>query len=463
MEEKLSQREKSIIVFSILACFWVVYYVWCFPGNMVWDSGTSIAWYLNLDRSNNNLPYFQNWLMGSFYSFGKLFGEPIIGIGLYCLIQMALEMILLTKIMLYLTREEIAGRAGYLPLILYCLMPLFPIYAMCMAKDANFGLAILLFEYYAIQYANEKRAFLENRGKTAGMAAAVILCALFRNLGGIIPAAVFVIITLAKGKKQARIISVATLAAVLMIYYAIPPLLGIPPGDRRENMSMPLQTTAYYIHQVPEEVTEEEKRIIDSVVGYEEMMELYNPHIADPIKDISDFDAEKQKNFLKMWAGMIAKHPKVMLDGFIQSTYVYYTPDAVNEARKPHASYSIAISDEHKDKLGLRFDQTAKEHAQDAVEAAMDLPVVGVFAKIGIYSWILAAITLLTIIFRRARKYFICCVPLIMVFIGCLLSPVNGYYRYAYSMILSIPVVLIPVITETVRGFREKSGRAHGK
>ena len=28
-----------------------------------------------------------------------------------------------------------------------------------------------------------------------------------------------------------------------------------------------------------------------------------------------------------------------------------------------------------------------------------------------------------------------------MVLVACMLSPVNGYYRYAYPMILSVPVM----------------------
>lgn len=456
MQNGLSRKDKGIIVFSALACFWVVYYLWCFPGNMVWDSGTSIAWYLNLDRTNHNLPYFQNWLMGTFYSLGRLFGAPIFGVGVYCLLQMLLEMMLLTKILLYLSEADQIGRAAYVPLVLYCLMPLFPIYALSMAKDSNFALAILLFEYFALQYANEKEMFFANPAKTGGLAVAIILMALFRNSAGLIPALAFIIICLINRKHQAILISVTALLGVLLVQYAVPGLFGIPPVDMRENMSMPLQTTAYYIHQVPEEVTQEEKEIIDSVVGYQEMMDLYDPQIADPIKDISDFDAPKQKRFLKMWAGMIAKHPKVMLDGFYQSTYVYYTPDAVCLARKPHASYSIAISDENKDRLDLRFDQSAKENAQDTVETALNLPGVSVFAKIGIYSWILIGITLVTVLIRRVRRFFFCCVPLLMIFAGCLLSPVNGYYRYAYSMILSIPVVATAVTAGTICGFRHK-------
>ena len=35
---------------------------------------------------------------------------------------------------------------------------------------------------------------------------------------------------------------------------------------------------------------------------------------------------------------------------------------------------------------------------------------------------------------------------LMMVLIACLLSPVNGYFRYAYPLVLSTPVILTAVM-----------------
>lgn len=460
MHTKLSRRTRSVIVFTVLLCSWLIYVIWCFPANMVWDSGTSLAWYLNLDRSNNNLPYFQNWLIGWFYSLGKLIGSPVAGISIYCFLQMLLELVLLTKVVVRLSEMKTVGLPAYVPVILYALVPLFPVYAFRMAKDSNFAIAILLFEYYAIQYADNKEAFLENRQKLIALGVSVVLMALLRNHAGYLPALAFLAVALLNRKRLATIVSLATAAAVAVVCFAIPAIFGVPQPEQKENMSLPLQMVAYYAQHLPDEVTEEEKAVIDSVVGYDRMLELYKPDIADPIKNISVFTPETQKNFLSMWLKMIWKHPGVMLRGFIRSTDVYFKPGAVNRAKKPQASCGITISNKVAEPLGLKVEQPGADNAKQAIEDAMNLPVLGIFSKIGLYTWILIGMTLLTLIFKKLRRYFFCCVPLLMVFAGCLLSPVNGNYRYAYSMILSIPIVLVPVLAETVQLIRNRIRRS---
>ena len=82
--EKLRSLGKARVIFGILLVCWMPWGVFCFPGNLPWDAGTSIAWFLNLDRSNVNNPWFQNLWMGLFFQAGNLLGLPKLGIYLYC-------------------------------------------------------------------------------------------------------------------------------------------------------------------------------------------------------------------------------------------------------------------------------------------------------------------------------------------------------------------------------------------
>ena len=78
--EKLRSLGKARVIFGILLVCWMPWGVFCFPGNLPWDAGTSIAWFLNLDRSNVNNPWFQNLWMGLFFQAGNLLGLPKLGI-----------------------------------------------------------------------------------------------------------------------------------------------------------------------------------------------------------------------------------------------------------------------------------------------------------------------------------------------------------------------------------------------
>ena len=43
--------ECILIVLTILLIVWIPWAVLCFPGNILYDAGTSIAWFLNLNRN----------------------------------------------------------------------------------------------------------------------------------------------------------------------------------------------------------------------------------------------------------------------------------------------------------------------------------------------------------------------------------------------------------------------------
>ena len=52
-------------------------------------------------------------------------------------------------------------------------------------------------------------------------------------------------------------------------------------------LSVPFQQSARFVRDHPEEVTEEEYRVLDSVLGMEDLGQRYNPRNADPVKGFS--------------------------------------------------------------------------------------------------------------------------------------------------------------------------------
>ena len=64
----------------------------------------------------------------------------------------------------------------------------------------------------------------------------------------------------------------------------------------------------------------------------------------------------------------------------------------------------------------------------------------------GIYAWIAILMTVCALFVKRLRKFLPCCLLLMMVLGACVLSPVNGYFRYIYPLVLCTPVVLTGVL-----------------
>lgn len=132
------------------------------------------------------------------------------------------------------------------------------------------------------------------------------------------------------------------------------------------------------------------------------------------------------------------------LKAFYLQTNAYYTPQIVRSDLKRHALVGISgTSDTFLETAGLKGDENAKIYDLAALDdISVEIPFFGLFAKIGLYTWLLliAAVRL----FQKGQAiYLISFAPIVMVFIGCCLSPVNGCYRYAFPMILSTPILFV--------------------
>ena len=431
---------KQWILSGILLIAWIPWGIMCLPGNLPWDAGTGIAWFLGLDRSNVNNPYFQNLLFGSFYSIGQGLGFPALGICIYCWLQMILEAILMGHIVAYLS-DRWAGKAAYGLIAFYGLLPVFPIYAFMMGKDSNIAIGILWFVFLLLRSAGEREGFWSRKSNVAGIAAMPAVLSLLRNFAGWVPLIIVVVLLLRWRKKAGIIPAVISAAVMIFVSMIVPRIAGIPAAEIKEEMCMPLQTAAYYVQQHPEEVTPEERETIESVVDWEIFTESYNPNIADYIKDPSHFTPETRGKFLAMWFGMLRKHPGTILEGWRQSIWIYFDFSAQSPI-KSHVFLGVGgINPEMQEPLGLTMRPAGNYTAGRIWSKAITLPVIRQLQCIGLYSWLALGMALAGLILKRLRKFVPCCLMLLMVLGACMLSPVNGYYRYAYPMILSVPVV----------------------
>ena len=131
-----------------------------------------------------------------------------------------------------------------------------------------------------------------------------------------------------------------------------------------------------------------------------------------------------------------------MLDGIFRGTNIYFVP-WLNYSGKPHIVAGFGIKD--RKMLGLFNNNPHIETIKAIDQFFLGIPLIGWLSKIGIYFWLTIAGFVMMII-RKAGRFHLCFPMLFMIIIGCMLSPVDGYYRYAYPLILSIPVVFEALI-----------------
>ena len=234
------------------------------------------------------------------------------------------------------------------------------------------------------------------------LAALPAILGLLRNFGGAIPLVVFMVLALIKLKKAGILPAAASAVLLLVFTLAVPKLAGIPDGQIREQMSMPLQTVAYYAQEHPDEITEEEKETISKVIDYDVMMENYTPAIADPIKNESEFTPETRAEFLKMWLGMLKKHPGTILEGWRRSTDIYFSFFDMSVV-KSHYFVGVCYSESLHDTLGIYNFDRGNYVAKGVYHVSMMIPVIRTLQLIGLYSYLTSLLTLGTLVWKRRK------------------------------------------------------------
>ena len=434
---------------------WLPVCLLCMPGNIMWDTGSSIGQFLGIVYVTPNNPYFLNFFYGSVAYLGKLLGSANIAVFVYCLLQSALFIWLLSDMIAYI--GERSAWAGYILLLLYGLAPIFPVYSMSMAKDTSLAAALLIYLTLTLRAVAEP-GFLTDSRNMFRVGMSIVLISLVRNQAGWLPAVILLLYAVFVSKQRTVIVSsAAVVLAVAFFTVFLPRALLIPRGELRENMSAPLQTMAHYAMRHPEDMTDEDKQIISCVIDYDTMIAKYDPEISDPIKNIAVFDQDTTGPFITLWFSKFMKHPDTMAEGFYKSTHVYLVPGEESTS-KPHVTIGFDVYAKTKEYLGLSNVNPNLNTLRAYVRGWLDRPGLRLLVTIGLYTVILLCSLLLMLVFKNGR-YILCLGPLMMVLVGCLFSPVNGYFRYAYAMIAGVPVLFADMLVTIVGQAKEKKLR----
>ncbi|MCF2555210.1 DUF6020 family protein [Faecalicatena contorta] len=447
--ENVSDKKMFVLVSLTVFLLWVPYVIMCLPGNIMYDTGTSIMYFLGISRENVNNPFFQTFLYGCIYKIGVLFGNVNIGVFFYNLVQLCAYILVISYSVVLLKKKKVPQYLLVGVVLLYGLLPIFPVYAFTMGKDSNFALCLMTFCVLIFELISDNQSFFDNNKKISLLFITAVLLGLLRNQAYLI-----VVICLCgcyfvqSTKKNKKIIGIA-LFLVLIVNLVFPRLVQIPKTDVSENLSIPLQQTAYYVNRYADEITEEEQEIIDEVIPYD-AMQLYNPGISDPIKDKFKDSADKKAllNYLKVWCKHLINHPTAYLKAYYYGSYAYYSPDAERSDLKSHIFAGYTLDEDVYKETQLQPNKNIGIELVKKIDNMITkLPIIGLFQKIGIYSW-MVVLMFFYLMLKKKFKYVLCICPLLFVFIGDCCSPVNGYFRYAFPMIVCVPVICLAVIFE---------------
>ena len=427
----------------LLIC-WSPYFYILFPGSVSTDSVTQMKSLIGVVPLTNANPIFQTFLVGLSMFLGKLFNNMDYGILIYTATQAICMAILLAYTLQFFLNAGVKTVFVYNCFVFFAFLPHFPLYALCVGKDTNFAMCILLFVLvlYKLLYSPKKISIYS----IIILSLISIMCMLLRNVGILLVSfslLSFIVYFIIKKNRLASfatsIALLSTLTCYVLLHLLILPQFNVAPSPTSENYSVPVQQVARIAkeHNFNKKTHPE----LDALLPIEELVANYEPELSDPIKNLYNLHISKNEegDFFSIWKTLIKTYPVSALKATFHNSFGYFTPGYIyskkamfligRQGRIDHLSpqYQFTVNPRTK-QLSSYLDKLNKN------------PIFRFLFAPGLYG--LFTIFVGIVLLSKKSKDLLVYFPILFVFIGTLFSAVNAYTRYAFSLYLCFPILL---------------------
>lgn len=448
---------KTTILILLIA--WLPYIISFYPGIVSPDPSNQIIQYYNKPTSyskcvnllndnvliTNHHPVFHTFILGGFASIGESLININFGIFLFSLFQIILLLSALTYILVYLKKENVSFIYRFIILLFFALTPVFPLYAMSPVKDTFFGILLVFYIIEMHKLITKKEYHLINY---IVLAILILLMMLVRNNGifMVLFSLPLLLFFLKDQRIQISLVIIMSLGAYGLHNKVLLPKMYITPGSIREVLSVPFQQTARYTKYYSNEQTEEEKEIIDRILGYDDLAKRYDPDLSDKVKNEFKKTATKEdlKDYFKVWFKGLLKHPATYINATANNMYGYFYPNTTNwyVYYRYFDQLEKAGFDYHYNNLNI----TRNVLSTYAVSYAY-IPFIGATVNIGFISWTYLFL-LVYLVIEKNKKLIPLLLPALTLLLTVIVGPVNTYFRYIFPIFLTLPLIIGLIMKE---------------
>lgn len=445
---------------AILIC-WSIYVIAFYPIILSPDPSFQIKQFFNirtkyadyailLDNNvflTNHHPVFHTMILGYSLKLGRFLLNDNFGLFIYSLTQLLVLAFTLSLTIKYLNENNVNKKIVFIVLLLYCFIPMFPLYAMSGVKDTYYTCFIILYVMKLDKIIRSKQEKLSYKEMIQLLLIMFAVC-LFRNNGIYVLILSFPLILIYSKKyfQTLLVIFIGVLAFYGTYTKVLLPSLKITDGSIRETLSIPFQQTARYVKYYNKDLSKNDIKVIDKVLGYETLAKRYNPTISDPVKnEFNKYTTKKELlAYLKVWFKCFFKHPLVYIEATLNNIYGYFSPQSTNWYI--YYKYDTRITE---DKLvNYHFNKLSSLRLilSSFAQGFPYIPLIGLISNIGFNTWLLLGLTTYSI-FKKKKEYLIVLSPLLISLLICVASPVNTYFRYAMPFIFIMPFIFTLIVT----------------
>ncbi len=441
------------VTILILLIAYLPYIISFYPAILSPDPSNQIKQYYNLPTHyiegvklidnnvliTNHHPVFHTFILGGFTKLGDKLLNLNFGLFLFSLFQIFLIISAMTYLLVYLKNIKVPFISRFIILLIFALVPVFPLYTLSSVKDTFFG-ALLVF--YLIEMHKLIKGKKYSLIEYISLGLLCLFMMLVRNNGLFI--ILFSFPFLIHEEKRQKLILILVLLSTILVYEAhnkiLLPALHITNGSVREVLSIPFQQTARYVKYYPNTITKEDQQVIDKILNYDTLATRYKPNISDPVKN--EFNKETTTQdliaYFKVWLKYLFRHPGVYIDATINNVYGYFYPNTSNWY--VYYNYDERLIESYLDYHYNNLNITRNILSSYAVSFPY-IPVLGSIVNIGFVVWIY--IILLGVFITEHKKQLIALlIPALTLVLILVAGPVNTYFRYVFPIVLTLPLIL---------------------
>lgn len=438
--------ESHFFLFSFIVIFlaWLPYLIVYLPGNCPYDGYYQISVAAGSKNLWDNYPVASTVFLGFLFSIGRHISDNF-GVFFTVFVQY-----IACSLIYAFVCKRIREMCGYswvplFSLAFYAFVPMWGMYATTLIKDTFSYAFFTLFVLSAIQLIKHFKS--PSSKDFLFFFCMGLLMTLIRHhfLYIILPAAVLLVFVLKKSKIKMAVVAVSIFVIFMLYSECLLPALNIHSANPRESKSIIFQQVSRYVDEYDEELTSEEKQIIDNVLDYNLIKEKYNPEVSDYVKNTFKLHSTKEESdeFISLWKKMIAKHPGTCIQATLNNSFGYFDPFYVQTNMRSYQYYmkgNFNISDDPLEISYVLSEDTRNVLSQYS-KIWQHIPIISFFSNPGFYAW--ALLLFIAVLLKKKRWIALpAFIAPLFYLLGLIGSPVNGLLRYAMILIAPIPLLL---------------------
>ncbi len=435
---KFTDTALFFMAWGILLLFWLPAYLALFPGTFGYDVPEQMQQFFGSMPLTSHHPVVHTWLVGIFLQMGeRFFHSWQAGFAVFSVLQGMAVTGSLACSFVFLKRRGAPLSIIAAGLLGSALHPILQILSFNATKDTLFGAFFLLFMVAFL-------AFPENVSESGGrkkacvrlILAGVLMC-LLRNQGIyiILALAVFSLLFRAgRGLLTGCLGMIFLVSECFFLFFRI--VLGIPEGDKREMLCVPMQQAALvWQNRENADISPEQIAAVEELIEQEALYN-YMPECADPVK--SGFRTpvlmENPGKYLQLYLELGLQNPNLYGSAW-QALVLPYIDGSIY--RVPETTMEFTFPDANI----WRIERHSLLPAYEAYLSGVVSSPVCVFALQPGMAVFLLIILSGAAISGKSSRLFLGILPAVL-FFGTLLLSSGALLRYIYPLMLAVPLLL---------------------